>query len=64
MYPTVSVLKLNTLNFPLNCSIGVYNVNSQKYGDDSNKAVSVSRSKIAAFCAECKPGYKKKIGLD
>lgn len=48
-------------NFPLNCAIGVLNVNSDKDSTSSSNFdpnVGIDRAKVAVFCGACRPGYK------
>ena len=64
MRPNSTDLKINFLNFPANCGIGIYNTVSSKDASDSNKDTEVNREKIAAFCTECKQGHRKVTGTD
>lgn len=63
--PLFSDFNIDTakFNFPSNCGIGVFNVDSVLDASDSNKTTA-DRTKMAVFCGACLPGYKPTYAKD
>ena len=51
-------------NFPTNCALGLYNIWSAFDASSSNQATNVDKTKIAAICLACQPGYKSAGATD
>lgn len=57
--PTSGALNIQTalFNFPTGCGVGFLNANANPDASHSNRLTDVDRTKIAAVCVACSPGY-------
>lgn len=64
--PVATTFKIESpkWNFPLNCALGILNVDSTPDSSNSTKQTLIDRSKLAVFCGACKPGYRAIYGTD
>lgn len=59
-----ATLLVTNMNINANCAAAVVNVEATSAAGDDASAANSDRSKLAAFCGACKPGYAPTDGFD